>query len=346
MKLLKLIICGITFILFSGGYSVISQAEQKNTVPFAKPVDPIDTIIEAFKTYNVVALDEGHHTNIPGHEFRLALLRDPRFPEVVNDIVVECGNSLYQDIMDRFTNGEEVTYDELRPVWEKTTATNGIWSRPIYYEFFCAVRDLNATLPADRRIRVLLGDPPVDRENQSDEEYNQLEMQRDSYPVALIEREVIAKSRRALIVYGGMHLIRKGAHGLISNPIFKKYMINEDQKPSNIVGILESKDIKVFVIWWSPNDKLIQLQPNIASWKIPSLAFVKNTVLGLAPLTTFHSNNTTITRTIITKLKTGEEKVETIEEIVGADPERSGLIQEGFDAILVFGPSKSIKLSR
>ena len=345
MKLLRLIICGILFILILAGYPVISRAEQNDTVPLAKPVDPIDTIIKAFKTYNVVALDEGHHTNIPGHEFRLALLHDPRFPEVVNDIVVECGNSLYQEIMDRFIKGEEVTYDELRPVWEKTTVTNGIWSRPIYYEFFCAVRDLNATLPEDHKIRILLGDPPVDRENQSDEEYMELASQRDSYPAALIEREVIARSRRALIVYGGMHLIRKGVHHLITNPIFRE-TINKDQRPSNIVGILESKGIKVLVIWWSPNDKLIQLQPNIASWKIPSLAFVKNTVLGLAPFTTFDSHKATITRTIITKLKTGEEKVETIEESAGLDPERSGLIQEQFDAILVFGPSKSIKLSR
>lgn len=57
-------------------------------LPPAKPVEPIEAILDAFKTHNVVALDEGSHGNEQGHAFRLALLRDPRFPDPVNDIVV------------------------------------------------------------------------------------------------------------------------------------------------------------------------------------------------------------------------------------------------------------------
>ena len=146
--------------------------------PLAKQVDPIDAIIKAFKTYDVVALSEGsNHRCIPGYKFRLALIHDPRFPETVNDIMVECGNALYQKIMDRYTRGEEVPYDELSQVWMKTTQTHGIWNTPIYYEFFKAVRELNKILPKDRQIRILIGDPPVDRENQTDEEYMKLAME-------------------------------------------------------------------------------------------------------------------------------------------------------------------------
>jgi hypothetical protein len=167
-------------LLFLVATTFMGQAQPGATTRAAIPLDPIDTIFKVFETYSVVALGEGAHRNIQSHEFRLSLLHDPRFPEVVNDIVVECGNSLYQDIMDRFTSGKDVAYDELRQVWQKTTQTHGVCNAPIYEEFFRAVRELNATLPESRQIRVLLGDPPVDRERQSDEEYYRLAGQRNT----------------------------------------------------------------------------------------------------------------------------------------------------------------------
>ena len=36
-----------------------------------------------------------------GEAFQLALIRDPRFPRFVNDIVMEFGNSKYQPVLDR-----------------------------------------------------------------------------------------------------------------------------------------------------------------------------------------------------------------------------------------------------
>src|SRR2546422_845996 len=68
------------------------SAQQAQPRP-AVPLDPIDAIFDAFRTHPIVALDEGPHTNEPGATFRLRLLHDPRFPSVVNDIVVECGNA-------------------------------------------------------------------------------------------------------------------------------------------------------------------------------------------------------------------------------------------------------------
>lgn len=84
----------------------------------------------------MLALGEGIHGNEQGHQFRLALIRNHRFAETVNDIVVEFGNSLYQDVMDRFVRGEDVSYDALRQVWQNTTQPNAVWDRPIYEDFF------------------------------------------------------------------------------------------------------------------------------------------------------------------------------------------------------------------
>ena len=128
----------------------------------AVPIEPITGILEMFKTHDVVALSEGNHGNEQGHAFRLALIRDPRFSAAVNDIVVEFGNAHYQAVIDRFVQGEPVAYEELRKVWQDTTQRGTVWDRPIYEEFYRAVRDVNAALPVERRLRVLLGDPPMD----------------------------------------------------------------------------------------------------------------------------------------------------------------------------------------
>jgi hypothetical protein len=43
-----------------------------------------------------------------------------------------------------------------------TTVANFVWERPIYEQFVGAVREVNLPLATQRRLRVLLGDPPID----------------------------------------------------------------------------------------------------------------------------------------------------------------------------------------
>src|SRR5262245_16784568 len=80
----------------------------------AVPLEPVSAILEAFRTHPLVALGEGNHNNEQGYDFRLALIRDPRFALVVNDIVVESGSSTYQAVMDRFVHGESIPDAVLR----------------------------------------------------------------------------------------------------------------------------------------------------------------------------------------------------------------------------------------
>jgi hypothetical protein len=67
----------------------------------ATPVDPVTAVLNAFRTHRLVALDEGDHNNLQGYSFRMALIHNPQFPGLVNDIVVESGNSLYQEVLDK-----------------------------------------------------------------------------------------------------------------------------------------------------------------------------------------------------------------------------------------------------
>src|SRR5687767_14339363 len=135
---------------------------QETARPPAERRDPIATILDAFQDYQVVALGEGPHGNTAGHAFRLALLRQPRFAALVNDIVLESGSAAYQAQVDAYIRGETVTEDVVREALENSATATPVWDRPIFLEFLRAVRDLNTGLPPARRLRVLLGDPPID----------------------------------------------------------------------------------------------------------------------------------------------------------------------------------------
>ena len=100
-------------------------------------LEPIEAVLNAFRSHAVVALGEGAHGNQQGHDFRLSLIRDSRFAAAVNDIVVEFGNARYQDLMDRFVRGDQVADESLRQVWQNTTQPTGEhWSSTATGTFF------------------------------------------------------------------------------------------------------------------------------------------------------------------------------------------------------------------
>ena len=181
--------------------------------PQPHPADAITTIVNAFQTHRVVALEEPHG-DARAHAFRVSLVRDPRFAAVANDILVEFGNARYQETIDRFVDGAAIAHDDLKKIWQNTTQAHAIWDRPIYEDFFRVVRSVNAGLPKDRRLRVLLGDPPIDWDSvQSAEDLKKQPRNRGNHPVSVLQREVLARGRRALVIYGAGHLIRQNPQG-------------------------------------------------------------------------------------------------------------------------------------
>src|SRR4029077_16240601 len=127
----------------------------KGTDP--KPEDATRAILAAFDKYEVVGMDAAHG-NKDLDDLILHVIRDPAFPSKVNDIVVECGNSLYQGILDRYIAGEDVSLREVQQVWRNTTQL--MCSLSGFYErLFPLVRQVNQRLPVRKRIRVLAADP-------------------------------------------------------------------------------------------------------------------------------------------------------------------------------------------
>jgi hypothetical protein len=202
---------------------------------------------------------------------RVALIRDRRIASVVDDIVVEFGSARYQPVVDRFVGGEEVPQGVLQQVWQNTTQGHTVWDVPIYEQFFRAVRDVNRGLPPDDRLRVLLGDPPTDWENVrgwEDVARPMADYNRDRHPADLIRREVLARGRRALIIYGDGHLWRRAGF-------------------PTLASLLREASASLYTIASATLVDLESVQPDVALWPAPAIATVSGTRPGVEPFTRY-----------------------------------------------------------
>ena len=251
-------VIGSRLTLAAAAFAALSAAPRG---PASTPADPIAGILGAFRTHAIVAFGEVHGEE-QGHAFRLALIRDPRFPGLVNDIVVEYGNARYQAAVDRFTAGGDVPYETLRQVWQNTTIPDAIWDRPIYEEFFQAVRAVNAALPVEKRIRVLLGDPPIDWSNVNTVADFRRDWGRVTHPAEVTRREVLARNRRALLVYGAGHLWRQHVAGV------------------TLVDRLDAiAPGQVFTVMTHPGANVAVVQPEEELEQVPALLLTRGTSL-------------------------------------------------------------------
>jgi uncharacterized iron-regulated protein len=120
------------------------------------PFDAIQSIVRAFDRYPMVAIGESHWLKEAG-DFYVALVRDKGFQSKVNCIMIEFASRRSQPIVDRYINGEDVAQTELQQVWRDTTKVFS-WESPIYRRLLASVREVNRSLPPERRLRVLAGD--------------------------------------------------------------------------------------------------------------------------------------------------------------------------------------------
>jgi hypothetical protein len=118
-------------------------------------------------------------------------------------------------------------------------------------------------------VRVLLGDPPFDWNKATRDEW--LQVDRDTFPADLIRREVLTRQRRALVVYGNMHLARRGRNNLVTR-------LESSANPP-----------RLFNIWTHTEGRdLVNVQADIASWPVAAMALTTSTALGAAPFSFFY----------------------------------------------------------
>ena len=175
----------------------------------------VDAVVHAFEGHAVVAIGEIHGSRSI-HAFLHELLGDPRLVGVLNDVAVEFGSARHQATIDRYVLGEEVPEAELELVWSDTTQRSGVWNSPVYRAFFERIRGLNRDRAPAERIRVLLGDPPIDWDAITDTSecddrdpgcLDHWLFQRDAH-FADVVRESLAQGRRVLVIAGAGHVRR------------------------------------------------------------------------------------------------------------------------------------------
>ena len=244
------------------------SGQPRSDEPVAEPA--ITAILAAFDRYDVVGIPAGHGLK-DLDDLILTLIRNPAFWNKVNDIEIECGNSLYQDVLDRYTSGADVPFREVQKVWRNATQPPCGLSG-FYEQIVPLVRAINQKLPREKALRVLGGDPPFDWDqikNAEDLHKAVLSLRRDTNIASVIEKEVLARHRKALTLMGTFHLV----HGVGALTLY------EGKYPNSTFVISE---LGAF------GTNLTDLSKSpFAAWPIPALARIKGTWLGKLDLSKF-----------------------------------------------------------
>jgi hypothetical protein len=236
-----------------------------------QPEDAVRAILAAFDTYRVVAIGD-HHQTRDLNDFVLSLVRHPAFPNAVNDIVIEGVNGLFQPVLDRYIAGEDVPVAEARKLWREGTNPAGV--NDFHARLLQLVRRINQKLPPARRLRVLGGEAPVDWSNVTRENYPG---NREEHIASVMEKEVLAKNRKALMFYGGAHV----QHGYNSDaeqmavPRYEKKYPGVTFVILPYIGGLSGRGCGLPS---SANSTMHDSQ--MASWPVPSLVRTKGTWLA------------------------------------------------------------------
>jgi hypothetical protein len=307
-----------------GGTMEITAPNPKGSDP--KPADAERALLAAFDKYEVVGMSAAHG-NKDLDDFILRLIRKPAFPDKVNTIAVECGNSLNQAILDGYIAGANVLLPEVRQVWRNTTQPMCGLSG-FYDEFFPLVRRINQALPLEKKIRVLAGDPPIDWskvKTPQDFGRGQYLMGRDTSIASVMEKEVLSKHRKALMLFGTTHLFHE------ENTAVGLY---EKDYPGVTLVIADHTGFGN----WTPLEKYNhQFEARMAAWAVPSLVQeVRGTWLADLLDMTFSTGNITFGVADNGKLPSGPVKAKgTFSEL--PDPAEFKF-SKMVDAYLYLGP--------
>lgn len=177
----------------------------------APPKTAADAVLAKLDDFDIVLVGESPHRGRRIHHFYRELLRHPDFASRVDDILVEFGSARFQGVMDRFLlELEDVPLAELQHAWRDTTQLL-VWDSPVYENFFRQVHELNVGLPENERVRVLLGDPPIEWEHVTTPDDLNASYDREGSYVEILEREVLERDRKALVFIGASHLLMRDA---------------------------------------------------------------------------------------------------------------------------------------
>jgi hypothetical protein len=186
----------------------LSAAVSHAAGPPPKGTKGVDGIFAAFQSHPLVGISEFHNLAQEA-DFYVSVINDPRFAEQVGNVVLEVGDAAQQDVADRYESGEDIPYLQLRKVWTDVVGWVPTVTALGSINIFPEVRSVNQTLPPEKRIKVWLGEPPIDwSQIKTKADWQPLNDNRDGFVASVIQREILSKGKKALIIYGAGHLGR------------------------------------------------------------------------------------------------------------------------------------------
>jgi len=184
------------------GVAALGSAQSEPTVTNATTA-----VLAAFRSHDVVMLGE-MHGNKQEYDWLRDLVANPEFADTVDDIVVEFGNSFYQQTVDRYVSGENVPLKEVQGAWRDTVAAVGPPS-PVYSSLYEAVREVNLKRKGKHQMRILCGDPAINwQQIKEGSDIVPFLRTREQVYAEVVEKEAIAKHHHALLVMGAFHFLR------------------------------------------------------------------------------------------------------------------------------------------
>jgi hypothetical protein len=164
----------------------------------------VEGVLNAFQSFPLVGIGDWHGL-AQEEDFYVQLIKSPRFPKAVGNVVVEFGGAAQQATIDRYVAGEDIPYEKLRAVWTDTVGWLPTVTSVGYLNVFAQIREVNKRLPTSEQIHVWLGEPPIDwLKIRTRQDLTQI-AQRDRYPADLIKSQILAKYKKALVIYGALH---------------------------------------------------------------------------------------------------------------------------------------------
>jgi hypothetical protein len=216
-------------------------------------------------------LGEGHG-NKQEYDWLRSLVSTPEFADRVDDIVMEFGNSRYQESVDRYARGDDIALDEVQGAWLDTVASVGPPS-PVYASLYKAVREANIGRKGKHQIRILCGDPNIDwkQVKEGKDILPYLKTREQSY-AQVVKSEVLAKRHRALLIMGAFHFLRH----FDLMPARKQFDIEQELRAAGANPYL-------IVFGTNTTGKPDDLDHRFDSWPVPVIVSLAGNWVGELP---------------------------------------------------------------
>lgn len=234
------------------------------------PTPAVRGIVEAFDAHPIVAIAEAHGLRAAG-DFYEDLVRDPAFQRLHPEIVIEFASRQSQPLLDAYLlRGASISHEALVSIWRDTTKVAS-WEFPVYAQWLETIRAVNMALPPSRRMRVLAGDTAVDWPTlQTHADWARLGDNNVSF-AEVIENEVLASGRKALVVLGSNHLMRTGTR---------------DDGPNTTTRVEARYPGSMYVVWLyngRPGGTGVDARMVRERWRKPSLVPLRGNWVGAVP---------------------------------------------------------------